>query len=96
MGYSFEEFYAAIKHLAELNGLDEELAGELMAYIGDTPEENVKGRVIAKDEQGREYHLIRPSEEPDLSEEEIAEWGDEPYEAQAQKIRQDSQIDLDI
>lgn len=69
MSYTQEAFSAAIKHLAELNGLDEELAGELMVYIGDTPEDDGDGWVIAKDRQGKVYRLRWPSEGEDGEEE---------------------------
>ena len=69
-----DEFSAMASALAFLNGLDPDFALELMTNIGDTPETDGTGHVIARDDQGREHRLRWPVEEPNMmSPEEIAE-----------------------
>lgn len=59
---SEEQFNAAARELAELNGIPEDLAAELLADIGDTPELDQDGLVIAHADDGTEHRLQFPTE----------------------------------
>jgi hypothetical protein len=52
-------FNSAAAELARLNGISEDLAGELLARIGDTPELADNGQVIVRDEAGQEIARVR-------------------------------------
>jgi hypothetical protein len=55
-----DQFNEAAKNLARLNGLTEERAQELLARVGDTPELGEDGRVVVRDEHGREIARLIP------------------------------------
>lgn len=59
-----DRFNALVGDVAKLNGISEDLAADLVAYVGDTPQCDENGELIACDSTGRR-HLIRWPEEED-------------------------------
>ena len=56
--FSPDAFEAAIRELARLNHLDLETAGDYMVRIGDTPELAADGRIIVRDDTGKEIARV--------------------------------------
>lgn len=60
-----DAFNQAIDELASLNGISPDLAGELMARIGDTPDIDEEGYVSVPDDAGTLHRVKYPMPEED-------------------------------
>ena len=60
MSLSFSAFDALVRDLCRHNDLTRDLAAQLASFIGDTPELDENGLVVAKDAEGKEYRLRLP------------------------------------
>jgi hypothetical protein len=58
MGHSQESFSELVAEIKSL-GYDDATAGRWAAFIGDTPIGDDQGRIVVRDEQGKELARLR-------------------------------------
>jgi hypothetical protein len=58
-----DAFDQLVEEVAQLNGLSEDVAADLVARVGDTPETDDQDRVVVTSEDGVEHRLVWPIEE---------------------------------